>query len=43
MARPVRLDRVEKNGDSLKVFRDGLYVGSISIRALGDYVKERGR
>jgi hypothetical protein len=41
--RPVRPCRVEKNGDSLKVFLDGLYVGSISVRALGEYLKERGR
>jgi hypothetical protein len=41
--RPSRPDRVEKNGNSLKVFLDGVYVGSITIRALGEYVKERGR
>ncbi len=43
MARPKKNDRVEKNGNSLKVYLDGFYVGSISVRALGEYLKERGR
>lgn len=43
MGRPKKLNRVEKNGESLKVYLDGFYVGSISVRALGEYVKERGR
>lgn len=41
--RPRSPDRVERNGSSLKVWVDGLYVGSISIRALGEYLRERGR
>lgn len=43
MVRPRRPDRVEKNGSSLKVYLGGVYVGSISVRALGEYVKLRGR
>jgi len=43
MVRPKRPDRIEKNGGSLKVYLNGLYVGSISIHSLGEYVKARGR
>lgn len=42
MVRPKKVLRVEKNGESLKVF-DGMgYAGSISLADLSLFVRQRG-
>jgi hypothetical protein len=39
--RPKKEVVVKRNGDSLQAFRDGVYLGSISVRDLCVYVEQR--
>ena len=41
MSRPQKKYRMKRNGDSLQVFEDGEYVGSVSLKYLVQYITGR--
>lgn len=41
MARPKLKYKIQRNGDSIKYFEDGEYIGSISLKKLGVIIRRQ--